>query len=94
MECKECKDKVASTITISTSAYELERAKDERVVKRLITTLITIILLWFATIGAFIWYLNQYDYSSESIEYSQDGEGVNIIGDKNGVTYNGSEISD
>lgn len=31
-------------------------------------------------------YLEQYDF--ESYEYSQDGQGLNIIGDKNGVGFN------
>lgn len=29
------------------------------------------------------------EYDFESYEYQQDGEGVNIIGDGNGVDYNG-----
>ena len=37
----------------------------------------------------FIWYLNQYDFCAETVQ--QDGEGVNIIGDRNGVDYFGSE---
>lgn len=31
------------------------------------------------------------EYDFESYEYQQDGEGVNIIGDGNGVDYNGTE---
>lgn len=35
-------------------------------------------------------YLEQYDFAS--YEYSQDGEGLNILGDRNGVNYYGSEV--
>ena len=34
-------------------------------------------------------YLSEYDFSGESYEYSQDGRGLNIIGDNNGVDYSG-----
>ena len=35
-------------------------------------------------------YINQYDF--EDYEYTQDGTGVNIIGDSNGVDYYGAEV--
>ena len=35
-------------------------------------------------------YINQYDF--EDYEYTQDGTGVNIIGDSNGVGYYGAEV--
>lgn len=34
-------------------------------------------------------YLAEYDFSGETYEYSQDGRGLNIMGDNNGVDYNG-----
>lgn len=34
-------------------------------------------------------YLSKYDFIGESYEYSQDGRGLNIIGDNNGVDYSG-----
>lgn len=34
-------------------------------------------------------YMREYDFSGESCEYSQDGQGINIMGDRNGVRYNG-----
>lgn len=92
MDCNSCNS--TTTITLPASAYELERAKDERTIKRLIRTILVVLLLWFSTIIAFVWYLNQYDYTSESVEYSQDGEGINVIGNENGVTYNGPETSE
>ena len=64
----------------------------DRANRRLFILLIVVIGLWFATIGLFIWYLNQYDFESYSTEYTQDGHGVNIFGSGNGVDFNGAEI--
>lgn len=36
-------------------------------------------------------YIALYDFEDYSYEYQQDGEGVNIIGDNNGVDYNGAK---
>jgi hypothetical protein len=35
--------------------------------------------MWLVTIGGFLLYLNQYDFSSCSVEWAQDGAGINII---------------
>ena len=66
-----------------------------RTVRWMGAIIVALILAWGATIAGFIWYLNQYDFASETTttEYTQDGEGVNIIGDGNGVT-NGAEVQD
>lgn len=37
-------------------------------------------------------YLREYDFEGNSYEYSQDGKGLNIIGDGNGVTSYGPEV--
>lgn len=34
-------------------------------------------------------YLSEYDFSGEVYEYSQDGRGLNIMGDNNGVEVSG-----
>ena len=39
-------------------------------------------------------YIGQYDFEEYSYSYAQDGEGINVMGDNNGVDYNGPEISD
>ena len=58
-------------------------------IKMLVMCLCLCMVLWFASITVFIWYINQYDYVS--YEYQQDGSGINIIGDNNKeVTNNGS----
>lgn len=49
---------------------------------------IALLVCWLGTIGAFLLYLNQYDFSGYSVEGVQDGYGVNIIG--GGDVYNGA----
>lgn len=53
--------------------------------KRWFTIAIVILCMWLSTIGVFIWYLYQYDYTSYTVEGTQDGQGINIIsgGDAN-----------
>ena len=60
-------------------------ARMERVVKRLWVALIVTVLLMFATNALWLYEFTQYDF--ETYEYSQDGRGINIIGDGNGVDY-------
>lgn len=63
--------------------HEAEIARQERHIKRLWIALIVAIVACVAITGGFLWYLNQYDFTS----YDQDGQGVNIIGDGNGVDF-------
>lgn len=69
-------------------AFESELARQERHIKRLwiafICSLVAIILI----VTGFLLYLEQYDF----VSYEQDGEGVNIIGDQNGVDYHGAAL--
>ena len=71
--------------------YEGEQARNERTIKRLIIALIISVLLIFASNVLWIWYMSGFDI--ETYDYSQDGKGVNIIGNSNGVDYNGSTVS-
>lgn len=68
--------------------YESTQARNERHIKRLWVALIVAITAIFACNAIWIWYINQYDFTS--YEYQQDGQGVNIIGDRNGVTQYGT----
>ena len=88
-DCKSCKESRQSVEPVPYIVHESAMARQERTIKRLIITLMVIIFLWFATIGGFVWYLNQYDF--ESYVYEQDGEGLDIIGDRNGVDFHVSE---
>ena len=67
--------------------FEGEIARQERHIKRLWIALIAAIVAIVLIVGGFLLYLNQYDFAS----YQQDGEGVNIVGDGNGVDFNGPE---
>lgn len=64
--------------------FEGEMARQERHVKRLWIALLAAITALVLTVGIFVWYLNQYDFTS----YEQDGEGINILGTSNGGDCN------
>lgn len=52
---------------------------------------IVVLILWFSTIGGFIWFLNQYNF--ESYEYTPDGQGTNNINNNiGGSVYNGADV--
>ena len=65
--------------------YEGTQARNERTIKRLILALVSVIILLFLSNLAWLNYMNNYDY--KAYEYTQDGEGTNILGDGNGVNY-------
>jgi len=65
--------------------YEAAESRHERVVKRLITALITTVILLFTSNIIWLYYWNQWDYMNNEVTYSQDGQGVNVIGDGNNV---------
>lgn len=89
MDCKTCrKNQNLKTVEpVPYVAHEAQMARNERTIKRLIIALALVAILWFSTVCLFVWYLNQYD----CVSYDQDGTGVNIIGDSNGVDYNVAE---
>lgn len=64
--------------------FESEMARQERHIKRLWIAVIIAVVSLALVVAGFVWYLNQYDF----VSYDQDGQGVNIIGDENGVDYN------
>jgi hypothetical protein len=68
---------------------ESEMARNERHVKRLIIALVISIILIFASNALWLYAWLQYDYSSSesnTTTYTQDSNGINIIGDSNDVT--------
>jgi hypothetical protein len=69
--------------TVPYIVFEGEIARQERHIKRLWIALIAAIVAMVLIVGGFLLYLNQYDFAS----YQQDGEGVNIVGDGNGVDF-------
>ena len=66
--------------------FESTQAKNERTVKRLVIALFISIVLIFASNALWLYAWCQYDYESgtETTTYTQDGGGMNIIGDNNG----------
>lgn len=61
--------------------------------KRWFKAFLIVTFLWFATMGCFIYYLAQYDFSSYSVDATQDGQGINVVGGGDTIYY-GSEGSD
>lgn len=72
-------------LTIPYIAYESAMARSERHIKRLVIALIVAVVMIAVTNIAWLYVWNSYEYVGNSTEttYSQDGEGVNIIGDDN-----------
>ena len=69
--------------------YEGEMARQERQIKRLIVTLIIILVLFFASNMAWLYVWNQYEYVDEDVTVdSQDGGNANYIGN-DGAIING-----
>lgn len=61
--------------------------------KRIFIALITVVVLWFATIGGFVWYLSLYDFSTGTYDFTtEDGGDANYIGN-DGDIYNGTTNS-
>ena len=79
-----------SIIKIPFIVHEAEVLRFERHIKRLwIALIIAVVSIVLCNVSWLI-YINQYDF--EDYEYTQDGTGVNIIGDSNGVDYYGAEV--
>ena len=88
--CKNCKDNEQIP---EHSKEELAFAFAERMVKRLLIALVVTICLVVAGPLAVHYGWVYYESQFETYEYTQDGEGTNIIGDGNDVN-NGAEIAD
>ena len=75
------------------SELKRENERKDKQIKRLQATVLAVVIIafviLFSTVGAFLWYLNQYDFSSTSTvtnEYatSQSAEGVYAMIDSEG----------
>lgn len=68
--------------------HESAQARSERTVRRLTVALVIAVMLIFASNALWLWAWMQYDYTGETTEtvYTQDGQGINVIGDSNNVT--------
>ena len=72
-------------------ALDIINGMHERTERRLWQIIIALIVVIALITVLFVWYLNQYDFAGEKTEMSQDGEGINIIGTKNGAYIYGTE---
>lgn len=87
-DCKTCKElraeeqkKLEGQKDVSYVVYETAMARNERTVKRLIIALIVSVVMIVVSNAAWLWYNSMFN----TMEYTQDGEGVNIIGSTNEV---------
>lgn len=73
---------------VSYLVFESVTTRNERHSRRLIIALIISIILIFLSNAIWLYAWCQYDYSSSesTTTYTQDSEGINIIGDSNDVT--------
>ena len=62
----------------------------EKTIRRLWIALIVAFLVIASMLSGFLWFINQYDF----VSYSQDGSGLNVIGDNSGneVRFNGADV--
>lgn len=84
MSCENCK---TEPLTIPYAAHESQMSRNERSIKRLVIALIVAIGLMFASNAIWLWAWTSYDYTGEETVITQDGEGLNIYGDRNITDY-------
>lgn len=70
-------------ITVPYIVYESSMARAERQHKRLWIALIVAVVMIVVTNIAWLYFWNSYEYVGDETTYTQEGEGVNIIGDRN-----------
>ena len=88
---KTCNNCTPTDVNVSVPyvVHEAEVSRQERQIKRMWIALIVLMVALFLTNLAWIGYESQFE--TISYDYTQDGEGTNIIGDSNEVN-NGAEI--
>jgi hypothetical protein len=88
MSCDTCKDRQTQGSIPGNVFYEME-ARNERTIRRLIVAVVLAVILMFASNALWLYAWQQYDYTGTDI--TQDGEGLNIVGDRNGVIFDGTD---
>lgn len=89
MSCESCKKPETSSVPYI--VHESAMARNERAIKRLVVALIVAIALMFASNAFWLWAWMQYDYTGEETVVQQDGEGLNIYGDRNMADFYGAD---
>ena len=77
--------------TNSQYALDIINGMHERTERRLWQIIIALIVVVILMAGLFIWYISQYDFTGVNTEISQDADGLNIIGSRNGAYVNGTK---
>ena len=96
-EIKEEIDKKEESMSVPYIVHEAAQVRAERIIKRQSIAIVIIAVLEIVGVFLTAYLIDKgwRDYLSEStvesIDYTQDGKGVNIIGDSNGVDYNGAK---
>ncbi len=87
MDCSQAEKEATRDVeSVPYIVHEGIMARSERIIKRLIIALLVVVVLLFASNMSWLHYISNCDI--QTYEYTQDGEGVNLVGDGNGVTYN------
>ena len=95
MENKEIKTCGGCEVQEDEHSIAWEMIKElSKTMKRQTVIIFVILGLWFASIVGFVWYINQYDYSSYEVQ--QDGEWGNTFidgGNEGDITYGADNTS-
>lgn len=75
--------------------YESEAARHERTVKRLVLALVLSVAMLFISNVAWLWFFNQFDIESESVQLDSSNNGTaSYIGQDGVINNGGSEGQD
>lgn len=72
--------------TVSFLVYESSQTRLDRIIHKLVISLVISVALLFISNALWLWVWNQHDYSNNTI--TQDGSGTNVVGDGNEVNSN------
>lgn len=76
-------------------AFESEMARHERTVKRLVLALVLSVAMLFISNVAWLWFFNQFDIESESVQLDSSNNGTaSYIGQDGVINNGGSEGQD
>lgn len=80
--CETCKSKTTTPDSIPYVAHELAMAREERTIKRLWITILTLIFLFVGSNCLWLYYEMSFEdvVTTTTIEAEQDGAAVNIVG--------------
>lgn len=75
--------------------YESEAARHERTVKRLVLALVLSVAMLFISNVAWLWFFNQFDIESETVQLDSSNNGTaSYIGQDGVINNGGSEGQD